>query len=96
MEPNSLVRAQTHAEELRLEVVGWYHSHPTFPPEPSLRDLENQTAHQTAFIKQGVEPFVGVIVNPYDPDSRESGSKFNFITAVKAQSGRGMTCALQN
>lgn len=41
-----LLVSQTEAsEELRargLEVVGWYHSHPTFPALPSLRDLNTQ------------------------------------------------------
>lgn len=28
------------------QVVGWYHSHPTFTPEPSLVDIENQRNYQ--------------------------------------------------
>lgn len=26
--------------------MGWYHSHPTFQPEPSLIDIENQYNYQ--------------------------------------------------
>ena len=26
--------------------VGWYHSHPTFVPDPSVRDIENQSVYQ--------------------------------------------------
>ena len=29
-------------------VVGWYHSHPTFAPNPSVRDLETQHKFQVA------------------------------------------------
>ncbi|CAG8520541.1 18735_t:CDS:2 [Racocetra fulgida] len=32
--------------EKGLEFVGWYHSHPTFEPQPSVRDIENQTQYQ--------------------------------------------------
>ena len=30
-------------------VVGWYHSHPVFPNQPSLRDIENQSNYQKLF-----------------------------------------------
>ena len=30
-------------------VVGWYHSHPVFATQPSLRDIENQFAYQLMF-----------------------------------------------
>lgn len=41
----SVVSQTEGSEELRsrgLEIVGWYHSHPTFPALPSLRDLNTQ------------------------------------------------------
>ncbi|KZS04394.1 Uncharacterized protein APZ42_032694 [Daphnia magna] len=55
------------SEELRsrgLEIVGWYHSHPTFPALPSLRDLNTQNEFQQWFSRQDA-PFVGLIVNPF-------------------------------
>lgn len=46
-------------------VVGWYHSHPTFVPNPSLRDLETQEKYQEMF-KQGTNsPFIALILSPY-------------------------------
>ena len=45
-----------------LRVVGWYHSHPVFATQPSLRDVANQGAYQRLF--DGC-PFVGAIVGPY-------------------------------
>jgi hypothetical protein len=50
------------------QVVGWYHSHPKFRPDPSVRDIENQFRFQALFgDKDGNEPFLGLIFAPYDP-----------------------------
>ncbi|KAI7880683.1 hypothetical protein K492DRAFT_146901 [Lichtheimia hyalospora FSU 10163] len=70
MDPESEMRAREVFAEQGYGVVGWYHSHPTFEPQPSIRDIENQTSYQTLFRHQdtGDEPFIGVIVTPYDPD----------------------------
>ena len=42
--------SQTHACEtlalLGYGVVGWYHSHPTFQPNPSQRDIHTQDQFQ--------------------------------------------------
>lgn len=51
-----------------MTVVGWYHSHPVFPPNPSGIDVDNQRNYQALFrdAASGAEPFVGFIVGPYD------------------------------
>ena len=36
-------------------VVGWYHSHPVFATQPSLRDIENQFAYQLMFSSDAQE-----------------------------------------
>ena len=45
--------SQTQAsEEIRsagLKVIGWYHSHPVFDPNPSVRDMETQLKFQVTF-----------------------------------------------
>lgn len=46
MDPVSEMAAREVFEQKGLHVVGWYHSHPTFEPEPSIRDIENQTSYQ--------------------------------------------------
>ncbi|KAJ3211444.1 Myb-like, SWIRM and MPN domains 1 [Dinochytrium kinnereticum] len=68
MDPESEVQAHTYFAERSLSVVGWYHSHPTFDTNPSVRDIETQTNHQRLFLRHedNVEPFVGAIVSPYD------------------------------
>ncbi|XP_064476532.1 deubiquitinase MYSM1-like [Ornithodoros turicata] len=50
------------------DVVGWYHSHPTFVPNPSMRDLTTQADYQAMFSNQG-QPFVAAILSPYLPPS---------------------------
>ncbi|RCH81096.1 Myb-like, SWIRM and MPN domains 1, partial [Rhizopus stolonifer] len=63
MDPASEMKARDEFAEKGFNVVGWYHSHPTFEPHPSIRDIENQTSYQTLFReeKTGDEPFIGVI-----------------------------------
>lgn len=46
MDPASEVAARELFGQKGLDVVGWYHSHPTFEPQPSIRDIENQTSYQ--------------------------------------------------
>lgn len=75
--------ADTVQEEIRLAMnvrgltlVGWYHSHPTYQPDPSVRDIAAQQHYQNCMKmeKTSYEPCVGFIVAPYDPhlSSRES------------------------
>lgn len=62
MDPVSQAAAIEAFERQSLTAVGWYHSHPTFAPNPSLQDLETQSTYQTLFAGR---PFVGVIVSPF-------------------------------
>ncbi|KAF9986960.1 hypothetical protein BGZ65_005561 [Modicella reniformis] len=49
MDPESDVEARYFFSSKGFVVVGWYHSHPTFEPNPSIRDIENQSDHQAMF-----------------------------------------------
>ena len=49
LDPASEVEMRELVEEQKLRVVGWYHSHPTFVPNPSLIDLLNQKNYQAFF-----------------------------------------------
>ena len=51
-----------------MKVVGWYHSHPQFQPDPSVTDIDNQNLYQSNFGKDDC-PFVGLIVGTYDGKS---------------------------
>eukprot|EP00842_Homolaphlyctis_polyrhiza_P003889 jgi/Hompol1/4500/HPOL_001788-RA len=77
MDPVSEMEAREWFRNQDLDVVGWYHSHPTFEPNPSIRDIENQTLFRRA---DGTEPFVGVIVSPFDRRTPVLISRFQFIT----------------
>lgn len=73
-----------------LEIVGWYHSHPQFQPDPSIRDIENQTSYQSLFedrVSQ-MEPFVGLIVGTYDLKNK-SGPKsiFRYFHIPRSRQG---------
>ncbi|CAO3600185.1 unnamed protein product [Absidia cylindrospora] len=46
MDPTSALETRQLIEEKNMVVVGWYHSHPTFVPDPSLVDIENQCNYQ--------------------------------------------------
>ncbi|KAG0241761.1 Myb-like, SWIRM and MPN domains 1 [Actinomortierella wolfii] len=82
MDPASEMEAREYFEQLGMVVVGWYHSHPTFEPTPSIRDIENQVNYQDLFRRpqDGIEPFIGVIVSPYDPMNLAMVSKFQFLS----------------
>jgi proteasome lid subunit RPN8/RPN11 len=46
MDPVSEIEVRDVIRRQNLQVVGWYHSHPTFRPDPSVRDIENQGNYQ--------------------------------------------------
>ena len=75
MDPVSQIIAQDAIAKHGLEVVGWYHNHPAFQPDPSVTDIENQQNYQQlmkslyhgkAMSSDHVVPFVGLIVGTYD------------------------------
>ncbi|KAJ1951176.1 hypothetical protein EC988_004120, partial [Linderina pennispora] len=81
MDPGEQLAVTQQINGNGLRVVGWYHSHPTFRPDPSIIDIENQTAYQALFKDDGGEdePFVGAIVGPYDPEMPGPVSAFNWF-----------------
>ena len=46
MDPVNAISVQEAIEQDGYKVVGWYHSHPKFPTNPSTIDIENQYAYQ--------------------------------------------------
>lgn len=69
VDPLSEMEAGEQFEGRGIKMTGWYHSHPNFEPNPSMRDLETQNMYQGLFKNSqpnsDIEPFVGIIVNPY-------------------------------
>jgi len=84
MDPVGQIHATEAIANHGMSVVGWYHSHPDFQPNPSITDIENQASYQQLF--QGnnpgkndnrieyVSPFVGLIVGTYDGKNPSSQS----------------------
>ncbi|KAJ2004768.1 hypothetical protein H4R26_002328 [Coemansia thaxteri] len=91
MDPGSELVVRHQIVDAGLCVVGWYHSHPTFRPDPSIIDIENQTAYQTLFRdnSSSEEPFVGAIVGPYDPELPGPVSAFNWFYVGRSVVDRG-------
>ncbi|KAJ2011152.1 hypothetical protein IWW57_006711 [Coemansia sp. S610] len=91
MDPGSELVVRHQIMGAGLRVVGWYHSHPTFRPDPSIIDIENQTAYQTLFRDgdSSEEPFVGAIVGPYDPELPGPVSVFNWFYVGRSVVDRG-------
>ncbi|KAI7903590.1 uncharacterized protein BX663DRAFT_507009 [Cokeromyces recurvatus] len=94
MDPTSAIETRQKIEERKMKVVGWYHSHPTFIPDPSLVDIENQRNYQMLCRddhakdneKEIMEPFVGAIVGPYDPALPGSASVINWFHVINESS----------
>lgn len=65
MDPLSQLLASDAIRAQGMKVVGWYHSHPTFQPDPSVTDIQNQGSYQSLFQTNSNNPFVGLIVGTY-------------------------------
>lgn len=60
--------------EKNLQLVGWYHSHPRFSPQPTLRDCDKQMDYQIKLrgsTDSTYTPCVGLIFGSYDDDDVE-------------------------
>jgi len=87
MDPIGEFEIRNEINKLNMKVVGWYHSHPKFAPDPSFVDIENQLNYQNLFREKNNidEPFVGVIVGPYDPRLPRSYSAVNWFYVANHQ-----------
>lgn len=46
MDPGSEMEARDVFSQANQSAVGWYHSHPMFRPDPSVRDVQTQANYQ--------------------------------------------------
>ncbi|XP_017284222.1 histone H2A deubiquitinase MYSM1 isoform X2 [Kryptolebias marmoratus] len=84
MDPVSQTQACDVLASLGLSVVGWYHSHPSFHPNPSVRDINTQDQFQSYFSRGGA-PFIGMIVSPYDPANPSPYSQITCLLVKESQ-----------
>ncbi|KAM9358024.1 histone H2A deubiquitinase MYSM1 [Symphorus nematophorus] len=88
MDPVSQTQACDVLSSLGFSVVGWYHSHPSFNPNPSVRDINTQDQFQSYFSRGGA-PFIGMIVSPYDPANRSPHSQTTCLLVKESQEPSG-------
>lgn len=62
--PVSQVEQSCNLVEEGYELLGWFHSHPNFPPIPSRTDLRTQAEMQLQFASNN--PFIGFIISCVD------------------------------
>ncbi|XP_045611603.1 histone H2A deubiquitinase MYSM1 isoform X2 [Procambarus clarkii] len=93
--PVSQSAACTAIHEGGVQVVGWYHSHPTFPPNPSVQDVDTQNQMQQWFARQEA-PFLGIIVSPFCPTNRSEASQIRCIVLDKSPHGSSVNEGLES
>ncbi|XP_065654976.1 MPN domain-containing protein isoform X3 [Hydra vulgaris] len=55
-----------------LVLLGWYHSHPFFQPDPSISDINSQLEYQKILKDGHYEPCFGIIISPFESYKKES------------------------
>ncbi|XP_041064442.1 histone H2A deubiquitinase MYSM1 isoform X1 [Carcharodon carcharias] len=78
MDPVSQTQASEALAGRGYSIVGWYHSHPAFDPDPSLRDIDTQAKYQNYFSRGGAQ-FVGMIISPYN---RSNSLPYSQVTCL--------------
>ncbi|KAF5276270.1 hypothetical protein FQA39_LY06619 [Lamprigera yunnana] len=61
--PISQAKAADRIHSEGLNILGWFHSHPTFAPEPSQQDIDTQLAVQQWIGND--KPCIGLILSPF-------------------------------
>ncbi|XP_066992646.2 histone H2A deubiquitinase MYSM1 [Anabrus simplex] len=78
--PVSQAEAMERLRNDGLDVVGWYHSHPTFLPNPSEQDITTQANMQQWFMQATSSPIVGFILSPYCSANHSLASQYRCLT----------------
>lgn len=81
--PISQARAAEIIHGQDLDILGWFHSHPTFAPEPSQQDLETQQ-HLQLWIGSN-SPCLGVILSPFSLNGALIASPFRCMMVEKKE-----------
>lgn len=79
--PISQAKAADLIHSKGLDILGWFHSHPTFAPEPSDQDIETQLTLQQ-WIGHN-KPCVGVILSPFSLSGALIASPFRCMIVDK-------------
>lgn len=74
--PISQAKAAELIDSKGLDILGWFHSHPTFAPEPSQQDLETQQSVQQWIGNK--RPCIGVILSPFSLNGALIASPYRY------------------
>lgn len=74
-----MMEAMEEFQRLELNVVGWYHSHPTFLPNPSLQDIATQKDMQNWFEDTAGCPVISFIISPFCSLNRSLQSRYRLV-----------------
>jgi len=66
IDPKELVRIQREARERGEDIIGFYHSHPDHPAQPSKTDLEEAHYPGNSFVITSVEGGKAVVTNSFE------------------------------
>ncbi|XP_063923826.1 histone H2A deubiquitinase MYSM1-like isoform X2 [Zophobas morio] len=81
--PISQSKAADSIHKRGLDVLGWFHSHPTFAPEPSQQDLDTQQDFQLWIGDR--RPCLGVILSPFSLHGALIASPFRCMVVDKKE-----------
>lgn len=81
--PITQARATENLHSKGLAVLGWFHSHPTFAPEPSHQDMETQLSVQQWIGSD--KPCIGVILSPFSAHGALIASPFRCMIVDKKE-----------
>lgn len=62
----SQVEQSSNLKNEGYDLLGWFHSHPTFEPNPSRTDVNTQADMQQQFSMEEHRPFIGFILGCID------------------------------
>ncbi|KAB0794309.1 hypothetical protein PPYR_11148 [Photinus pyralis] len=79
--PISQAKAADMIHDEGFNILGWFHSHPTFAPEPSQQDLDTQLTVQQ-WIGHN-KPCVGVILSPFSAHGALIASPYRCLIVAK-------------
>nr|CAG4641497.1 EOG090X020Z [Eurycercus lamellatus] len=72
------VKIAQSMEASGLSLIGWYHSHPSAPPTPTIQDIDAQLEHQLKMKgtgEQGYRPCIAMISSPfYQTEANQTNS----------------------
>lgn len=81
--PISQAKAADIIHSKGLSILGWFHSHPTFAPEPSQQDLDTQLSVQQWIGND--KPCIGIILSPFSLQGALIASPYRCLVVRKKE-----------